>query len=105
MKEKKVALFNKLGREELEEELNDETFKYADCSTCSDRLGLDLYEETKGFLTEYSKSIASEDMAEVYSFLMTDKINIENKANKDSILFNKIEYIKSRIDKIINYKL
>ena len=27
MKEKKVALFNKLGREELEEELNNETFK------------------------------------------------------------------------------
>ena len=42
-------------------------------------------------------------MAEVYSFLMTDKINIENKANKDSILFNKIEYIKSGIDKIINF--
>ena len=27
MKEKKVALFNKLGREELEEKLNNETFK------------------------------------------------------------------------------
>ena len=84
-------------------ELNNKTFKYAECSTCSDRLDLDLYDVTKGFLTEYSKSTASEDMAEVYSFLMTDKINIENKANKDSILFNKIEYIKSRIDKIINF--
>ena len=84
-------------------ELNDETFKYAECSTCSDRVDLDLYDETKGFLTEYSKSTASEDMAEVYSFLITDKINIKNKANKDSILFNKIEYIKSRIDKIINF--
>ena len=84
-------------------ELNDKTFKYAKCSSCSDRLDLDLYDVTKGFLTEYSKSTASEDMAEVYSFLMTDKINIENKANKDSILFNKIEYIKSRIDKIINF--
>ena len=97
--------FKEIFNETIWYEFNDETFKYADCSTCSDRLGLDLYEETKGFLTEYSKSIASEDMAEVYSFLMTDKINIENKANKDSILFNKIEYIKSRIDKIINYKL
>ena len=84
-------------------ELNNKTFKYAECSTGSDRLDLDLYDVTKGFLTEYSKSTASEDMAEVYSFLMTDKINIENKANKDSILFNKIEYIKSRIDKIINF--
>ena len=84
-------------------ELNNKTFKYAECSTCSDRLDLDLYDVTKGFLTEYSKSTASEDMAEVYSFLITDKINIKNKANKDSILFNKIEYIKSRIDKIINF--
>jgi UPF0176 protein len=27
MKEKKIALFNKLGREELEEKLNNESFK------------------------------------------------------------------------------
>ena len=82
---------------------NDKTFKYAECSTCSNRLNLDLYDETNGFLTEYSKSIASEDMAEVFSFLMTDKINAKNITKKDSILFNKVEYIKKGIDKIINF--
>ena len=84
-------------------EFNDKSFKYAECSTCSNRLGLDLYDNTKGFLTEYSKSIPSEDMAEVYSFLMTDKINIENISKNDSILFKKIEYIKAGIDKIVNF--
>jgi len=95
--------YKQIFDETIWSELNDKTFKYAECSTCSDRLDLDLYDITKGFLTEYSKSTASEDMAEVYSFLITDKINIKNKANKDSILFNKIEYIESRIDKIINF--
>ena len=41
-------------------------------------------------------------MAEVYSFLMIDKINIKNKSKKDSILFNKIKFIESGIDKINN---
>ena len=83
----------------------DKTFKYAECSTCSNRLGLDLYDETNGFFTEYSKSIASEDMAEVFSFLMTGEINIKNVTKEDSILFNKVEYIKKNIDKIFNFKL
>ena len=47
--------------EELFSNLNEPNFTYAECSTCSDRLNLDLYENTKGFLTEYSKSIPSED--------------------------------------------
>jgi len=81
---------------------NKKSFKYADCSTCSDRLNLDLYNNTDGFVTEYSKSIASEDMAEVFSFLITDKTNIEKKTKEDSILLNKVNYIKSRIDKINN---
>tara|TARA_B100000029_G_scaffold125993_1_gene119629 strand:+ start:179 stop:901 length:723 start_codon:yes stop_codon:yes gene_type:complete len=89
--------------EKIWSDFNDKKFKYAKCSTCSDRLGLDLYKETNGFLTEYSQSIASEDMAEVFSFLITDKINIENKTKKDSILFNKVEYIKKGIDKIEKY--
>ena len=82
---------------------NNKEFQYAECSTCSDRLGLDLYNKTNGFLTEYSKSIPSEDMAEVYSFLMTNEINIKNKSKKDSILFNKIKFIEARIDKIKNF--
>ena len=82
---------------------NNKEFQYAECSTCSDRLGLDLYNKTNGFLTEYSKSIPSEDMAEVYSFLMTNKINIKNKSKKDSILSNKVKFIEYGINKIKNF--
>ena len=95
--------FKDIFDEGIWSDYNDKTFKYAECSTCSNRLGLDLYDQTNGFLTEYSKSIASEDMAEVFSFLMTDKIKIKNIAKKDSILLNKIEYIKKGIDKILNF--
>ena len=80
--------------------LNTEDFEYAKCSTCSDRLNLDLYKNTEGFLTEYSKSIPSEDMAEVFSFLMTDKQKIENKTRNDKILTKKISFIKKNILKI-----
>ena len=97
--------FENIFNEEIWSNFNDKSFEYAECSTCSDRLGLDLYDKTNGFLTEYSKSIASEDMAEVFSFLITDKIKIKNIANKDSILFNKIEFIKNGIKKIENFKL
>ena len=97
--------FENIFNEEIWSNFNDKSFEYAECSTCSDRLGLDLYNKTNGFLTEYSKSIASEDMAEVFSFIMTDKIKIKNIANKDSILFNKIEFIKNGIKKIENFKL
>ena len=97
--------FKNIFNEEIWSNFNDKSFEYAECSTCSDRLGLDLYNKTNGFLTEYSKSIASEDMAEVFSFLITDKIKIKNIANKDSILFNKIEFIKNGIKKIENFKL
>ena len=97
--------FKNIFNEKIWSFFNDKTFEYADCSTCSDRLGLDLYDKTNGFLTEYSKSIASEDMAEVFSFLMTDKKKIENIANEDSILLNKIEFIKNGIKKIENLKL
>ena len=37
---------------------------------CSKRLGLDTIQIHEGFLTEYSKSTASEDMAEVFSHLI-----------------------------------
>ena len=76
------------------------SFNYAECSTCSDRLNLDLYEKTNGFLTEYSKSIPSEDMAEIFSFLMTDKETIEDKINSDKILSNKVDFIKINLAKI-----
>ena len=79
---------------------NNSDFKYAECSTCSDRLNLDLYENTNGFLTEYSKSIPSEDMAEIFSFLMVNKNLIEEKIKNDSILNNKVNFIKLNISKI-----
>ena len=79
---------------------NNSEFKYAKCSTCSDRLGLSFLKENKGFVTEYSMSTASEDMAEVFSFLITDKKKIENKALIDTVLNKKILFIKSNILKI-----
>ena len=95
--------YKKIFDEDIWSSFNNEEFQYAKCSTCSDRLELDLYDETIGFLTEYSKSIPSEDMAEVYSFLMTNKINIKNKSKKDSILSNKVKFIEYGINKIKNF--
>ena len=80
--------------------LNKISFNYAKCSTCSNRLNLDLYENTNGFLTEYSKSIPSEDMAEIFSFLMTDKYLVKEKIKNDKILSNKVNFIKFGLAKI-----
>ena len=71
-------------------------FKYAECSTCTDKLGLETYSNTKGFFSEYSQSTASEDMAEVFSHLMIG-INLNN---KDPILEKKINFIKKNLSKI-----
>ena len=94
--------YNKYFKEATWKNYNNSEFEYAECSTCSDRLNLSAYKETEGFLTEYSMSTASEDMAEVFSFLMIDKNNIKNKAVEDSILNNKISFIKKNILKIDN---
>ena len=88
--------------EELFSNFNETNFTYAECSTCSDRLNLDLYENTNGFLTEYSKSIPSEDMAEIFSFLMTNKSKMNEIIHKDNILKNKVNLIKSGLSKIDN---
>ena len=85
------------------QEFNNFNFRYAKCSTCTEKLGLNTYKKTNGFLTEYSKSTASEDMAEVYSHLMylsPEKINEIRKLDK--ILNKKISYIESKIKKIDN---
>jgi len=82
---------------------NNFNFKYAECSTCTKKISLEQYQETKGFFTEYSKSTASEDMAEVYShmiFLKEKEINQIRKS--DPILNNKISYIENRIKEIDN---
>ena len=71
-------------------------FKYAECSTCTDKLGLETYSNTKGFFSEYSQSTASEDMAEVFSHLMIGtSLN-----NKDTILKKKINFIKRNLLRI-----
>jgi hypothetical protein len=85
------------------QEFNDFNFKYAECSTCTKKLGLDMYEKTNGFFTEYSQSTASEDMAEVYSHLIhlsPEKIIQIRKLDK--ILNKKISYIENKIKKIDN---
>ena len=71
-------------------------FKYAECSTCTNKLGLETYNNTKGFFSEYSQSTASEDMAEVFSHLMIGT----NLNNKDPILEKKINFIKKNLLRI-----
>ena len=81
---------------------NPKNFEYAECSTCSDRINLSTIKKTNGFLTEYSMSTASEDMAEVFSFLVYDKKKVDEKLINDAILKNKTSFIKNNILKISN---
>ena len=88
--------FKQLFNEEIWSNFNIKEFKYAKCSTCTDKLGLNTYTNTKGFFSEYSQSTASEDMAEVFSHLMMG-VNLNN---LDPILEKKINFIKTNIKKI-----
>ena len=88
--------YKDLFDEKVWSDFNDKEFKYAKCSTCTDKLGLDTYTNTMGFFTEYSRSTASEDMAEVFSHLMV-KSNLEN---IDPILEKKIQFIIMNLQKI-----
>jgi len=96
------AKHNKVFDETLWSKFNKASFKYADCSTCSDQTDLSLYKNTDGFLTEYSKSIPSEDMAEIFSFLMTNRKLVENIIESDLILKNKVNYLKNNLKLIDN---
>ena len=81
---------------------NNKDFNYAECSTCTEKLGLDTYLKTNGFITEYSQSTASEDMAEVFSHLMMGLIT----SNDDPILNKKIDFLKSKLLELDeNFKL
>ena len=81
---------------------NIENFEYADCSTCTDKIGLETYKNTDGFLTEYSRSTASEDMAEVFSHLIIG-LSIDK---NDNVLQKKIQFIRNNLLKIDqNFKL
>ena len=82
---------------------NNKNFEYADCSTCSKRLGLDTYKKTNGFFTEYSQSTPSEDMAETFSHIMIlNHIKLREISDIDSILEKKIRFIKTQLLKIDN---
>ena len=57
---------------------------------------MDTYKKTDGFFTEYSRSTASEDMAEVFSHLMIKS----NLSDIDPILEKKIQFIRLNLLKI-----
>ena len=88
--------YKELFDEKLWSKFNIKEFKYAECSTCTDKLGLETYKKTDGFFTEYSRSTASEDMAEVFSHLMI-KSNLND---IDPILEKKIQFIRLNLLKI-----
>ena len=88
--------FKHLFNENEWKKFNKPSFKYAECSTCSKKLGLETYKKTDGFFTEYSMTIPSEDMAEVYSHLIMGNY----KASKDKILNQKIDFIRNKLNKI-----
>ena len=90
--------FKDLFDEDEWKKFNEPNFKYADCSTCSKKLGLDTYTNTEGFFTEYSMTIPSEDMAEVYSHLIIGNYEISD----DKILNKKIQFIKDKLKEIDN---
>ena len=93
--------YRKIFSEEEWIKFNDSEFRYAECSTCTKKIGLEKYKKTKGFFSEYSKSTALEDMAEVYSHMIyLKKYEIDQIRKLDSILNNKISYIENKIKQI-----
>ena len=88
--------YKEIFDEKVWSNFNVKNFRYAECSTCTDKLGLDTYSNTEGFFTEYSQSTASEDMAEVFSHLMIGS----DLSNNDTILNKKIQFIKNNLLKI-----
>ena len=90
--------FKEIFNKETWSDYNNKDFIYADCSTCTNKVNLETYSNTDGFITEYSKSTASEDMAEVFSHIMIKQFP----QNLDPILKNKIKFIESKIALISN---
>ena len=88
-------LFNK----DVWKNFNKKNFKYSKCSTCNNNWNLYLLDDGTGFFTEYAKSTASEDMAEVFSHLMFYKNKVYS---NDPIIEKKILFIKKNVLKIDN---
>ena len=90
--------FKELFNEDEWKKFNKPNFKYADCSTCSRKLGLETYKDTNGFFTEYSMTIPSEDMAEVFSHLIIGNYKNSN----DETLNKKVKFIQDKLKEIDN---
>ena len=88
--------YKEIFDENIWSSFNPTEFNYAECSTCTKKIGLDTYLKPNGFITEYSRSTASEDMAEVFSHLMYGNLP----ETVDPILKKKIEFIKKGLLKI-----
>ena len=88
--------FKDIFNDQIWSSFNPKEFNYAECSTCTKKIGLDTYDKPEGFITEYSRSTASEDMAEVFSHLMYGNLPV----TVDPILQKKIEFIKKGLLKI-----
>jgi len=91
--------YKELFNENIWKNLNKRNFEYSKCSTCSDNWNLELLNNKSGFFTEYAKSTASEDMAEVFSHLMFYKNKVYG---NDPIIEKKILFIKKNVLKIDN---
>ena len=88
--------FKDIFNQKIWSSFNPKEFNYAECSTCTKKIDLETYSKTAGFITEYSQSTASEDMAEVFSHLMYGNLP----ETVDPILQKKIEFIKKGLLKI-----
>ena len=88
--------FKNLFNENIWKNFNKKNFSYSKCSTCNNNWNLELLNNNSGFITEYSKSTTSEDMAEVFSHLIfyQDEMNIEDPIIKKKILFIKKNILK-----------
>ena len=91
--------YKELFNENIWKDLNQKSFEYGECSTCNNNWNLNLLDNDSGFFTEYAKSTASEDMAEVFSHLMFYKNKVYS---NDPIIEKKILFIKKNFLKIDN---
>ena len=91
--------YKELFNENIWKNFNQKSFEYGECSTCNNNWNLDLLDNDSGFFTEYAKSTASEDMAEVFSHLMFYKNKVYS---NDPIIEKKILFIKKNVLKIDN---
>jgi hypothetical protein len=91
--------YKELFLENIWKNLNKKNFEYSECSTCNNNWNLEILNNNSGFFTEYAKSTASEDMAEVFSHLIFYKNKVYS---NDPVIEKKILFIKKNILKIDN---